>query len=148
MLQVKKFWGMLLSTFKRIIVKLKGENRSKVIFDRIQQISHEGVSYVDDLGQVQFIEFEACYQNAINQWLTREHPELIGNSNNLGEDPPDVQIRKNCKAVGVRNATGRPYPYIEFYSSPSIRFYFKTYQEFRKIADSIINAGWQTLDGS
>ncbi|MBZ0318727.1 MAG: hypothetical protein K8L91_20095 [Anaerolineae bacterium] len=120
--------------------------RSKV--NRIQWVSPEGIAYLDVDGHLRFFDFETCYQNWLNQWMSPESLDEMRRNNNFDEQQLAAYIerRKLWPQVGERNAIGQPRPYIEFHTMPPVCFYFKDYKAFRKIADEVMKAGWQTFD--
>ena len=80
--------------------------------------------------------------------MTPENLDEIRRSNDFDEQQFAAYIERCTlsRQVGARDATGQPRPYIEFHTIPPMRFYFKDYKAFQKIADAVIKVGWQTLD--
>ncbi|MCQ3930886.1 MAG: hypothetical protein DPW16_10550 [Chloroflexi bacterium] len=86
----------------------------------IREVTSKGVSYIDDDGQEQFIDFETCYQNYLKSF---EDHEYIENIRQQSKDDAELQKwlerRKAWREVGVRNILQPPWadgPYIEFYT--------------------------------
>lgn len=129
---------------KKWLSTLKKRSRA----NRIQRVSTEGITYLDPDGHLQSFDFETCYQNWQNQWMNPEGLDEMRRNNNFDEQQlaDYIERRKLWPEVGERNAIGHPRPYIEFHTIPPVRFYFKDYKAFRKIADEVMKAGWQTFD--
>jgi hypothetical protein len=108
--------------------------------DRMKEITNitsEGLTYRDDEGKPQVIDFETCFQNYI-----------ISMEKSLGASitDEDREFWLEDKYVGIRFAFGQP-PAIEFYTEPHIYFEFQTKDDFWKVIVTMKAAGWRTNDG-
>lgn len=117
-------------------------------------MTNDGLSYVDDAGQVCLIRFTECRRN----WV-----DFVNRS---AEFPETNLTEAETKCVAWRDIIGRPGApsYIEFFASPRIRFEFhlggtrlnrflrnsraKEQRHFREIASAIVAYGWTTFDMS
>lgn len=104
---------------------------------QITQITLEGVHYLDEDGNSQFIEFAICQQNNI---------ENIKNSMGSRWTEEREAFHLEAKYVGVRFALSDP-PALEFYTAPRIYFEFPTRESLSKVLYDIKKAGWRTNDG-
>jgi hypothetical protein len=96
---------------------------------QIIAITHDGLSFLDNHGNEQWIDFAECYQNYLRESLA-----------------PPVE---RWKQVGVRNILTPPWadgPFIEFHTDPPIRFQFETEEDFYKARKTIEAGGWSTMD--
>jgi hypothetical protein len=105
---------------------------------RIQRITAEGLFYLDENDQEQFIDFQACYKRQFSRFMEPERLKRYQEINHMTEEQLEksIQRRKNAKMVADRNVIGRPMgtaPYIEFYTDPPIRFEFATKEAFNEI---------------
>ncbi|HEX2621086.1 MAG TPA: hypothetical protein VHL11_13085, partial [Phototrophicaceae bacterium] len=75
---------------------------------RIISVTCDGIDYIDEQGNPQYVDFQRCY----DAWLVRE---------NSRTDPYyDGQIDPEWREVGHRDLLDNP-PYIEFYTDPITR---------------------------
>jgi hypothetical protein len=121
--------------------------------NRIKHITPEGITYLDDEGNEQFIDFAACYANYVKQKTSPEYWERIKQLNNFTDADWEryVQRIKSFKEIGNRNVLEMPWadgPYIEFHTDPPIRFKFDTQEEYRKVISAIRHTDWITFDQS
>ena len=100
----------------------------------ITNVTSEGLTYIDDEGSSQFIEFETCLQNYMARW------EKDGVT-----DETKAFWRKR-KHVGVRFSFREP-PAIVFYIEPQVAFEFPVKADFYEVLSMIKGAGWRTNDG-
>jgi hypothetical protein len=114
---------------------------------QIREITPEGLTYVDEEGKLQFIDFEACYQKHMTAFMKPEHLERYKEINYMTDE--DLQARlelmKDWKEIGGRDLYGNP-PYIEFYSDPPVRFEFADVNEFHRVRYLVHKGGWHTFD--
>lgn len=118
---------------------------------QIQEITAAGILYRDDAGQVQFINFESCYQNYLRRVTSPEYVERIRQLNNFDDEAlqKSIERSKAWKEIGTRNVLEPPWaegPFIEFHTEPRVRFKFISVEEFRTVNEAIWGAGWQTTD--
>lgn len=114
--------------------------------ERILSINEQGLTYLNELGDKCFLDFEICRRN----WVVYANTsgEFVGENISLRDT--------NC--VGWRNVIGEP-PYIEFFSEPRTRFEYPSkgwermlglnkrfYKDFYRLQQQIIDADWSTLD--
>ncbi|MBI5931601.1 MAG: hypothetical protein HY862_19995 [Chloroflexi bacterium] len=118
----------------------------------IREVTSKGITYVDDDGQEQFIDFEACYQNYLKRFEDPHFRERLRQLNKLNVIGLRITIKrlKAWREVGARNVLGPPWdngPYIEFHTEPPIRFQFETREDmYDLLLDTVRKAGWQTFD--
>lgn len=118
---------------------------------RIKRVTNEGLFYLDDHDEEQFIDFALCHRNHIESHSTPEALQFAKTANNMTDDALREHIvdLNDWKVVANRNFDGYPdslNPYIEFYTQPPIRFNFQTREEFELIRRAIHKAGWRTFD--
>ena len=103
----------------------------------ITNITSDGINYVDEEGNQQFIDFQSCHQN-----------NLMDREKRLGGKYTDEEREfwQRAKYVGVRFALSDP-PTIEFYTVSRIRFEFPTKDRLYEVLVGIKKAGWRTNDG-
>lgn len=82
----------------------------------ITSVTAEGINYIDEEGNSQFIDFETCHQN----YVTR-----MGKIRGSKFTDEDKAFWQRAKYVGVRYALSDP-PALEFYTEPRIYFEFST----------------------
>lgn len=120
--------------------------------EQIRRLTKQGIWYEDD-GKEQFIDFTTCYENYVQESLSPESWERIKKANNKSDaDWEDYVDRiRRFKYIGDRNILTPPWadgPYIEFYTTPPIRFKFETKAKFQKVRNYIERTGWRTGDRS
>lgn len=120
--------------------------------EQIRRLTKQGIWYEDD-GKEQFIDFTTCYENYVQESLSPESWERIKKANNKSDaDWEDYVDRiRRFKYIGDRNILTPPWadgPYIEFYTTPPIRFKFETEAKFQKVRNYIERTGWRTGDRS
>ena len=103
----------------------------------ISNITAKGITYIDEDGNSQFIDFETCSQNYVMRM------EKIRGS---GFTDEDRELWQKMKFVGVRVTFRRP-PAVEFYTEPRIYFEFPTSDDVWKVASKIKEVGWKMNDG-
>lgn len=103
----------------------------------IINITPDGVHYVDDDGNPQFIDFATCQQNNI---------EDMKKSMGSRWTDDEEAFWQSAKYVGVRYAFHDP-QIIGFYTKPFIQFEFPTSESYVKALSDIKKAGWRTNDG-
>ncbi len=102
---------------------------------KVESIFDEGLEYIDDSGNKQWIDFNACY----NEYLRQREA--------LGElyTAERREIDKKWRRIGNRDLSASP-PFIEFFTQPVTRFNFDSDDEFHKVRFQIKKAGWRTFD--
>lgn len=103
----------------------------------ITKITTDGIHYVDEAGNQQFIDFETCYQNNLMEIQKRE------GSNYTDEEK---EFWQEMKYVGVRFALTDP-PAVWFYTVPLTKFEFSTIDALSEVLVGVKKAGWRTRDG-
>lgn len=105
--------------------------------EEITSITSDGITYIDDEGNQQFIDFESCHQNYVMD--TEKRRGLIS---------PEEQkeLYEKHKNVGIR-LTFRVPPAIEFYTLPRTHLEFPTRERLYEVAYKIEKAGWRIRDG-
>ena len=103
----------------------------------ITHITPDGVHYVDDAGNPQFIDFATCSQNYVMS---------MAKSRGSSFTDEDRAFWQRGKFVARRHTWSEP-PNIVFYTEPPIYFEFPTRDDVWKVASQIKRAGWRTNDG-
>jgi hypothetical protein len=111
---------------------------------RIQRVTKEGLYYLDDEGKEVFIDFQACYERKLAEFMQPESLKRF-RAANLGSSEEQlakfIERRKEYRTVADRNSIGgEPMgtaPYIEFYTDPPTRFVFETQEKFEELRSSI-----------
>jgi hypothetical protein len=106
---------------------------------RIQRVTGEGLFYLDDAGEEQFIDFAACHEQDLTEYLRHEH------------SPERIEKRKTVwRYVAARDIMGhaflRDIPCIQFYTDPPTLFEFEAKDAFNHIRYAIEKVGWRTYD--
>jgi hypothetical protein len=103
----------------------------------ITDVTPEGVTYLDDKNNQQFIDFERCHQNNLRRV-----------EKSLGSRYTDEEkaFWENAKYVAVRYALSDP-PALVFYTVPPIEFEFPTRERLSDVLVRIKKASWRTNDG-
>lgn len=114
---------------------------------QIKDITPEGLSYIDDEGKEQFINFSECYASYVQKSTSPEYWERIKRLNNFTDADWDDHLERVqlWREVGKRDMIGNP-AYMEFNTTPPTRFTFATWDEFLETQQTIERAGWQTFD--
>jgi len=118
---------------------------------QIRSLTSEGISYEDEHGVEQFINFSQCYQNYLERELTDERWEQIKQLNRKTDNDKEAYIAsvKEWKQVAIRNVLEPPWadgPFIEFHTKPPVRFKFASIDQFYEVRNVIENNGWVTFD--
>lgn len=123
---------------------------------QVKEVRQDGIVYIDDAGDEQFIDFELCYQNYLKQQLSPESIESYKALNNKTDDdvPEHIERTKNWRAIADRNVLGDDFmsgannpPYFEFYTKPRVRIEFKN-RERLNLMRALIESKfrWRTSD--
>lgn len=112
----------------------------------IIEITSEGLTYLDENGERQFIDFADCYQRYLDRWNDPVHLKRFKEGNPTRSDEELEASLKRIRAY--KEVGGRDFsvPYIEFYTEPPTRFYFSNLDEFYKVQYLLKKAGWRTFD--
>jgi lipopolysaccharide biosynthesis glycosyltransferase len=104
---------------------------------QIANITPNGISYLDDEGNPQFLNFENCYQNF-----------LMETQKQMGSRYTDKvkEFYKTWKSVGVRHPFDKP-PVIVFFTTPPTEFEFPTSEKLGEVEYIIRKFGYRTTDG-
>ena len=118
---------------------------------QIRSVTAQGITYVDDDGAEQFIDFAQCYENYVKDMLSPERWETIKRVNNKTDDFWETWVAKvkKFKQVGQRQILTPPWadgPFIEFYTEPPMRFKFATEDEYDSVRDALEEGSWRTFD--
>lgn len=116
-------------------------------------LTAQGISYLDDEDDEQFIDFQQCYENHLADMASDSVWQVVKELNKKTDVYRDeyIQRLRNAKQIGDRNILTFPWedgPYIEFYTIPPIRFKFGSVDEWSTILNGIRRAGWRTFDHS
>lgn len=114
----------------------------------IIEISSEGLLYLNEVGEKQFINFAGCYQRYLDQWNDPDNVRRFKEANPAFKDEQldaSLETIRKKKEVGWRDFSSL---YIEFYTEPPIRFDFSNLDEFHRVEGLVRKAGWRTFDGA
>ena len=103
----------------------------------ITTITPNGIHYIDEEGNPQFLDFETCYQNFLMDMRKRMGVQYMGEH---------IEFYKTHKSVGFRHAFRKPL-LLWFYTVPPTEFEFPTEESFWEIVSWIKKAGYRTTDG-
>jgi hypothetical protein len=104
---------------------------------QIRNVTHEGIDYLDEQGNPQWVDFQHCYDNWFHHQSLRTDPDY---------DERNKEIARTWKCVGQRNICGTP-PYIEFFTDPVTRFEFNSPDKgFHELRYRVHKTGWRTSD--
>ena len=118
---------------------------------RIQEVTAQGLTYLDDRGEEQFIDFAACFQRWLGRSITPEVLKNVKEWNHM----TDAQVQEfigdmnNETVVGGRDIYGyseTKLPSIQFYTEPPTNFEFPDVQDFYRINYLVRKVGWRTQD--
>ncbi|MCL4247772.1 MAG: hypothetical protein KJ065_06465 [Anaerolineae bacterium] len=118
---------------------------------QIQTVTSEGLTYLDENGDEKFIDFSACHERALAEFMEPNNLRYFQEINRYSAEQLEesIQKHKKWKVVADRNILGEPMgttPYIEFYTEPPIRFEFATLDEYHKTRFLLERNGWRTRD--
>jgi hypothetical protein len=119
---------------------------------QVNEIRQDGITYLDDAGQEQFIDFEACYQDYLAGRLSPKAIQDFQQMNRIADEdmPAHIERIKKWREVGKRNVLGddieRRLPYIVFYTSPRIRIEFDHREKYDEVIYLLRKSNWHTFD--
>ncbi len=118
---------------------------------RIRAVTEKGLTYEDDNGEEQFIDFQQCYETNLAAWLSNDSRVSLMTQNQMSDEDWNffVERIKAVKTVGKRNILTPPWadgPFLEFLTSPPVRFKFNTQDSWRTVRHAIESFGWRTHD--
>ncbi|MBZ0289269.1 MAG: hypothetical protein K8I30_16740 [Anaerolineae bacterium] len=121
--------------------------------NRIKAVTSVGISYLNDEGFAQFIDFAECYANYVQMRTSPEYWEQLKRVNNKSDADWEWHIErvKKWKEIGIRQPLTPPWadgPYIEFHTEPPIRFKFSNEEDYRAVMTKITYTEWKTFDQS
>ena len=107
---------------------------------QVKELRQDGIVYVDDAGNEQFIDFEACYQRYLAWQLRPEYLEAMKTLNQMTDERFEAYVHRlkdpRWRFIADRNILGdrnindeyirEGSPYFKFYTDPSIRIEFAT----------------------
>lgn len=114
----------------------------------IIEITSEGLLYLNEDEEKQFIDFAGCYQRYLDRLNDPDNERRFREGNPAFNDEElDASLKriKAKKEVGWRDFS---LLYIEFYTEPPIRFDFSNLDEFHRVKGLVRKAGWRTFDGA
>lgn len=120
---------------------------------RIQRITAEGLFYLDENDQEQFIDFAACHELWFAKALQRLELDKSREQN-----PKMMKVRDMSIDHHIRNKTTYTYvadgsllgftssglPGLRFYTDPPTIFEFETRDDFDRVKSLIEDIGWKT----
>jgi hypothetical protein len=118
---------------------------------RIKGVTSIGISYLDDEGFAQFIDFAECYANFVRQKTDSDYWEHHKENNRLTDTDWERHLSRleRWREIGENQPLSPPWadgPYTQFHTEPPIRFKSLTREQFEKIFKVIKQAGWKLLD--
>ncbi len=120
----------------------------------IIRITEAGLTYTDENGQEQFIDFSVCYANYWARFTEKEHLQRFQQMNNMNDEELAVWLKKHeaWKEVAQRDITGWSaeidHSFIQFHTTPPVQFTFATDNEdkYRWVMGEIWKFGWRVFD--
>jgi hypothetical protein len=112
----------------------------------IIEITSEGLAYMDENGERQFIDFVLCYQKYVDQWNDPVNLKAFKEANpttSNDELEASIEWMKTHKEIGGRDYT---VPLVVFYTEPLTEFYFSSQDEHEKVVYLVKKAGWKLRD--
>lgn len=113
----------------------------------IVEITSEGLTYVDEHEDSQYIEFAACYQRYTDGLCDPNTLKRYKEANpDRGEEwlKDRIEWMKTLKEIGYRDFT---IPYIQLHTDPPTRFRFSSQEAYGKVLTLITKkAGWRLRD--
>jgi spore coat polysaccharide biosynthesis predicted glycosyltransferase SpsG len=109
----------------------------EAIMNEITNITPDGIAYIDEEGNQQFIDFDSCHRNNL-----KDIEKSLGS---IYADE-EKEFWESAKYVGVRYALSDP-PAVVFYTIPPIKFEFPTRESLSEVLVKVKKAGWRTNDG-
>jgi hypothetical protein len=108
---------------------------------RLKAITREGIQFMNDKGQLQYIDFQTCRKN----WVAYVNESDDFETTHLSE------AETTC--VGVRNVLAKPI-YIEFFTDNlHIKFEFhqvflgdSALKQYHYLKNQVVASGWSLLD--
>jgi hypothetical protein len=94
----------------------------------IIHVGEAGLEYVDEYGDMRFVDFEVCSQNAAQYIQYATTPQVV------------------ARRRAARGWPGSSVLYIEFFTRPLIQFAFETEHDFLLLCWRLDQVGWKTLD--
>jgi hypothetical protein len=118
---------------------------------QIKHITSEWLSYVDDDGTEQYIDFSECYANFVRKMTAPDYWEHYKEINNLTDADWERHLGRleRWKEVGRIQPLTPPWAdgqYIEFHTEPLTRFKFAPVEEFQNVGIGIIRTKWKFMD--
>lgn len=102
---------------------------------KITTITPAGIKYLDDDGNLLFVDFEICYENFLADRRKRKGSQYMDEH---------AELYKGYKSVGFRHASIKQ---LWFFTDPPIEFEFQTEESFWEVVAGIKKAGYRTTDG-
>jgi hypothetical protein len=112
----------------------------------IFEITSEGLTYMDETGKWQFIDFAGCYQRYADQW---SDPVYLKGFKEVNSTRSDEELEASIKFLRtVKEIGGRDFsiPFIALYTDPRTEFYFSSRDEYDKVVYLVRKAGWRLMD--
>jgi hypothetical protein len=130
-------WRVLFVFNLRICFTAETQRAQSKSMKIITNITPEGITYLDDNNNQQFIDFEICHQNNLRYHQKR-----------LGEDYTEEQREfwEKSKFIALRYALSQP-PSLLFYTIPSIEIHFPSKSRLYDVVVYMKKMGWRTHDG-
>lgn len=112
----------------------------------ILELTSEGLAYVDENANRQFIDFEVCNLRYVEQWkdpVRRSRFNEINSGRTEQELEAVINRLKASKEIGSRDVTTTS---IAFHTDPPAHFTFSNREEYDRIVYLIRKAGWHLFD--
>jgi hypothetical protein len=116
---------------------------------QIQEITAEGILYIDNDNNKKFIAFEDCF-NTFLKWelsvsiITEKKAEFIRSMKQVGEIS---YIGENFEPW-ITESTSVNRPYVLFYDNQLTRFEFSEHNECAEFHQRVTETGWNLFDTS
>jgi hypothetical protein len=104
---------------------------------QIANITPNGIDYLDEEGNPQFLDFENCYRNFLMETQKRMGYRYTDK---------DQEFYKTWKSVGVRYPFSNP-PAIVFYTIPLTEFEFPSKESVWEVVYRVKKVDWRITDG-
>ena len=123
---------------------------------QVKETRQDGIVYVDNEGNEQFIDFEVCYQNYLKRRLSPQEIESYKELNNKTDSdvPAYIDGLKKWRRIADRNILGDGIgngeygsPYFEFYTQPRVRIEFENQDKLWEMRHKLEREfRWRTFD--
>lgn len=112
---------------------------------QIQNITESRLTYLDEKGEENFIDFMTCHKNFLIKQLSSETLKQVKELNCMNDEELLEYILKfrEWREVGTRDMTIRT---VMFHTLPQIQFKFETTESFYNFIGVLAKSDWKTFD--